>query len=183
VARRGKRALTEEERTLWAHVTRHIKPLSEQTTSLGPDQDLSAEAAAFADAISSTATPRSTEASAPRAKPHKQARPRRDVAPQARLDLHGMTEDEAHRALVQFIMMSLALRCRRILIITGKGRSADQTTRSHSSEGRGILRRLVPLWLEVEALRPFVAAVVSAPIELGGPGALVVDLNPRAKSP
>ncbi len=92
-----------------------------------------------------------------------------------------MTQDEAHRALVQFVMMSVALGMRRVLIITGKGKPLEPTIKAHPSEGRGILRRLVPLWLEVESLRPFIAGIASAPTTLGGPGALVVDLNLRAR--
>jgi DNA-nicking Smr family endonuclease len=179
---RSKRSLTAEERTLWSHVTRHVKPLLESapnSTEIAADEK-HADAEAFARTVITTPTP----ASSPQERRHrtqtpKQPRQRRDISPQARLDLHGMTEEEAHRALVQFITMSLALRCRRVLIITGKGRAADSSVRSHPSEGRGVLRRLVPLWLEVEMFRPFVAGVMSAPIDFGGPGALVVDLNPR----
>jgi DNA-nicking Smr family endonuclease len=182
---RGKRVLSEEERTLWAHVTRHVKPLVESSID-SPEhgEGATTDAAAFLTAESgpqSSPPRRHPDPSPPRTKSGKQPRPRRDVTTQARLDLHGMTEDEAHRALVQFIAMSSALRCRRVLIITGKGKAADPKVKAHPNEGRGILRRLVPLWLEAESLRHFVAGVMSAPVELGGPGAIVVDLNPRAK--
>lgn len=47
------------------------------------------------------------------------------VEPEARLDLHGMTSDEAHRTLTEFILTAAALDRRLVLIITGKGRADD----------------------------------------------------------
>src|SRR5690606_22113463 len=39
----------------------------------------------------------------------------------ARLDLHGMTQEEAHRALVRFLARAQAAGQRCVLVITGKG--------------------------------------------------------------
>jgi DNA-nicking Smr family endonuclease len=181
---RSKRSLSAEERTLWAHVTRHVTPMP-GVEALHPEtaDDQSAPAPASM-TEAAVAPPSSTPAQSHRSSRSKTREHGRakGLTPQARLDLHGMTQDEAHHALIQFITMSVALRCRHVLVITGKGKSPDPAAKAHPNEGRGILRRLVPLWLEVEPLRPLVAGISSAPVELGGPGALLVDLNPRTKS-
>ena len=85
---------------------------------------------------------------------------------EARLDLHGMTQVEAHIALTSFIE-SAAKRGRRcVLIITGKG-----------LRGEGVLRRSVPHWLNDERLRPYLLAIENAQPEDGGHGALYILLR------
>ena len=186
---RGKRPLSSEERALWKHVTRHVRPLNpvgpadEDTEAPDPGSVASVLTLAPPDDAKSAKAEPKRATNSPRKTETRKAPTRRDLPAQARLDLHGMTQDEAHRALVQFIMMSVALGMRRVLVITGKGKALEPrlgVAKAHPNEGRGILRRLVPLWLEVESLRPFIAGVASAPITLGGPGALVLDLNLRA---
>ena len=71
--------------------------------------------------------------------------------PQARLDLHGMTEASAYKALTRFIAACVKDGQHLTLIITGKGRQGD-----------GILRRNLPLWLETPALRRHVIAIAPA---------------------
>ena len=63
------------------------------------------------------------------------------IKPEGRIDLHGMTMDQAHPALVDFIMRARAGGKRLVLVITGKGKVR---------EGRqGILRHQVPQWLSL----------------------------------
>jgi DNA-nicking Smr family endonuclease len=92
---------------------------------------------------------------------------RGQTAIEARLDLHGMTQDEAHRALTRFIAASHAAGRRALLIITGKG----------TREGEGVLHRSVPRWLAESQCRPFVLAVERAQPRHGGDGALYVLLR------
>src|SRR5205807_8439885 len=61
---------------------------------------------------------------------------------EARLDLHGMTQAEAHRAMADFISRSRARGRRCLLVITGHGRM-----------GGGILKAAVPRWLGEPDLR------------------------------
>ncbi|MFZ4124484.1 MAG: Smr/MutS family protein [Rickettsiales bacterium] len=75
----------------------------------------------------------------------------------ATLDLHGMSEDAAHRALTRFMKTAIANEARTLLIITGKG--------------KGILRAAVPKWLDVPSLRPFILALTYATPREGGEGA------------
>jgi DNA-nicking Smr family endonuclease len=91
------------------------------------------------------------------------------------LDLHGMTQFQAHRALLDFIEFQYRRGSRLVLVITGKGeRSSENPT---SSDERGILRRMTPLWLEHPQFRKFVSRVSSSGVRHGGDGALFVELR------
>lgn len=85
---------------------------------------------------------------------------------QAKLDLHGYKQDEAHAALVKFIKSSYARGCRCVLVVTGKGRG-----------GEGVLRRKVPYWLGEGELSPMVLKIHTARPHDGGEGALYVLLR------
>lgn len=83
----------------------------------------------------------------------------------AKLDLHGMTRNEAHKALETFLCREKLRGSKCVLIITGKGHG--------KGEGLGILKRKVPLWLEVSNIaRSWSTAAQSD----GGDGALYVKL-------
>lgn len=87
---------------------------------------------------------------------------RGQMAIAARLDLHGMTQDEAHRALHRFIRQSAGGKLRNLLIITGKS---------------GVLHSAVPRWLDEPELRALVLARAPAQAKDGGSGALYVLLR------
>ncbi|HEX2116794.1 MAG TPA: Smr/MutS family protein, partial [Alphaproteobacteria bacterium] len=63
-----------------------------------------------------------------------------EIAIERRIDLHGMTQDDAHAALDRFVRQAWKDGKRMLLVITGKGSVA---------EGGGVLRRQVPRWLAV----------------------------------
>ena len=90
---------------------------------------------------------------------------------EARLDLHGRTQDQAHDSLRDFIQESRMARRRCVLVITGKGSVA-------SGKG-GVLRQMVPRWLNEPALRRHIIAITNAPESSGGTGALYVLLKSR----
>ncbi len=87
----------------------------------------------------------------------------------ARIDLHGLTQAEAHAALSRFLHAASARGARLVLIITGKG------TRS----GEGVLKRQVPLWLALPEFRELVIGFEGAHAAHGGEGALYVRLRRR----
>jgi DNA-nicking Smr family endonuclease len=87
-------------------------------------------------------------------------------AVEARLDLHGMTQAEAHRALGAFIRASRAGGKRCVLVITGRG-----------SVGAGVLKSAVPRWLDEPEFRPHLLAIATAQPRDGGNGALYVMLR------
>jgi DNA-nicking Smr family endonuclease len=88
-----------------------------------------------------------------------------------RIDLHGMTQAEAHDALLGFMRSRQTRGCKLVLVITGKGASGD------AASGRGVLKRMVPLWLEMPELRSIVVGYESASVRHGGEGALYVRLR------
>src|SRR5437588_346959 len=85
---------------------------------------------------------------------------------EARLDLHGMTQPEAHRALQGFVSGSRAAGRRCVLVITGHGRMSG-----------GILKSAVPRWLHEPDLCRDVLAIASARPQHGGSGALYLLLR------
>jgi len=100
------------------------------------------------------------------------------LAPEARLDLHGMTLAEAHPALIAFVLRAHASGLRLLLVVTGKGHVAPQS--GPISVLRGILRQQVPLWLAGPTLRGKVLQVSHAHRRHGGEGALYVYLRRSA---
>jgi len=99
------------------------------------------------------------------------------LAPEARIDLHGMTLNQAHPALTQFILSSQRAGRRLVLVITGKGERVGP--HPATSRERGVLRRQVPQWLHAPALRPAILQVDQAHISHGGEGAYYVYLKKR----
>jgi DNA-nicking Smr family endonuclease len=99
-----------------------------------------------------------------RANAEKLKRGRRAI--EARLDLHGLTQAEAHQALSRFIAGSRAAGRRCVLVITGRGRFSG-----------GVLKEAVPRWLNDVAMRRHLLAIAPAQPQHGGSGALYVLLR------
>ncbi|MEL7280623.1 MAG: Smr/MutS family protein [Pseudomonadota bacterium] len=99
------------------------------------------------------------------------------LKPQGRIDLHGMTMDQAHPALIAFIMSSYAKERRLVLVITGKGQGKDRDDFGPIPERPGILRRNVPHWLQTPPLSQVVLQVSEAHGRHGGGGAYYVYLR------
>lgn len=106
---------------------------------------------------------------------------------EARLDLHGMQQDEAHRALRSFLGGCQSRGQRWVLVITGKGRATGNGDGAagmpiYASAERGILRKCVPRWLSEPNLRPLVVSYTTAALHHGGEGALYIQLRaPRGE--
>ena len=99
------------------------------------------------------------------------------LAVEARLDLHGMKQREAHAALRRFLKSAQATGLRHVLVITGKGADRTASRSFYEEEERGVLRQAVPHWLALPDLAPIVVEFFSAPRRLGGEGALYVRLR------
>jgi DNA-nicking Smr family endonuclease len=97
------------------------------------------------------------------------------------LDLHGLNQETAHRRLRSFLMSCQARGHRMVLVVTGKGGPgrADAQFGERPGDGsrRGVLRRIVPLWLEEPELRAIVLGYGSAGVRHGGEGALYIRLR------
>lgn len=85
-----------------------------------------------------------------------------------RIDLHGMTQETAHRALCAFLARAYDRGSRCVIVVTGKG---------SRGEGGGVLRRMVPMWLNEPGLRHRILSFAHAQPQHGGEGALYVLLR------
>jgi DNA-nicking Smr family endonuclease len=177
VAPRRRRGLSEEERALWESVAKQTKPLRKKPRAARADAGEPAAAPAVA-----APKPHAplTMARAPKPAPPPLAplgrrersqlsRGRKEI--DARLDLHGMTQTRAHRALTGFLQRAHRDGLTFVLVITGKGR-----TFGPESE-RGVLRRQVPQWLNLPEFRTLVVGFEEAHIGHGGEGALYVRIR------
>ena len=181
-ALRRKRISSEDERALWESVMKQTKPLRKKHRLAKPD------AGAPDTKAHHTAKPAVPSPSSPRASPQKIAKPaapplapfgRRERAQlsrgrkeiEARLDLHGMTQARAHRALSTFLQRAHLDGLTFVLIITGKGKTG------YGEADRGVLRRQVPQWLSQPEFRTLVVGFEAAHIGHGGEGALYVRVR------
>jgi DNA-nicking Smr family endonuclease len=181
-APRRKRALSEEERVLWERIAKQVKPLRKRPRALKASTAPVEEAPAGAKAAGSPKHPAAARP-AKILKPDKPpplaplgrrersqlSRGRKEI--DARLDLHGMTQTRAHRALKSFLQRASSHGLTFVLIITGKGRVVG------AESERGVLRRQVPEWLSLPEFRTLVVGFEEAHIGHGGEGALYVRVR------
>lgn len=95
------------------------------------------------------------------------------------IDLHGQRQVEARASLRAFLFSAHAAGLRTVLVITGKGGERERGDMAGDRVERGVLRRSVPLWLELVEFRSIVLGYTSAGPRHGGDGALYVQLRKR----
>ncbi|HEY1943427.1 MAG TPA: Smr/MutS family protein [Roseiarcus sp.] len=95
------------------------------------------------------------------------------------LDLHGMTQAQAHQALRGFLLHAQAQGDRLVVVVTGKGNARGRAAALSWVDEPGVLRRLVPHWLREPDLRVVVLGFEEAGRAHGGAGALYVRLRRR----
>ena len=170
-----RRVLSYEERVLWTTVTKAIEPLR-ATARPAPDEqtETTAEAVkpprpAGPKKVSPPLAPQmpTPPPLTPLSRRMKRGVVRGKQAIDARLDLHGLTQAQAHGALLRFMHNAHARDARLVLVITGKGRGAEP----------GVLRRQVPQWLGLPEFRALVLGFEDAGARHGGEGALYVRLR------
>lgn len=193
-----KRTLTEEDKTLWSHVTSDVMPLARRRRAKIKTLEKDSAACVLPEAeikpsIASTPhrkTPRNVVAATVKPKPpappallaldrherKKVATGKRRI--DARVDLHGMRQIEALETLRGFLALAHSRDQRLVLVITGKGRMELSTP---FGEDRGVLRRLVPQWLTLPDLRPIIMGFEESSRSHGGAGALYVRLRSNAR--
>jgi DNA-nicking Smr family endonuclease len=205
---RRRRHLSKDDETVWEHMAASLKPLRVKKgrhIAAMPDLETippfegAAKLAAklsFGAPGKSAAPPKPAPKAASQPAPpalnsfdRKSARKLRQgqIEIDARIDLHGMRQHEAHSALRRFLVSAYGRGQRWVLVITGKGgprRPRDDDEFDMAPQERGILRRNVPIWLAEPELRAIVVSFTTAAISHGGEGALYIQLrNPeRAKS-
>ena len=99
--------------------------------------------------------------------------------PEARVDLHGMTAERAHRALDRRIAEALARGHRLVLVITGKGGRRAEPDNPFARPGEGRLRREAPRWLRSGPHARHIVGIFEAHARHGGAGAFYVYLKRR----
>jgi DNA-nicking Smr family endonuclease len=181
-----RRELSDEEETLWSGVARSIKPLRPIKTKAKSIKAKAVIASSPAVARTKTAVrdspkPFQRAQSAVKQPPSLAAldrRGRKRVASgrdpiDARIDLHGKTQSEAHDALVRFVRRAQSNGARIVLVVTGKGSGTSRD----GEHARGVLRRQVPLWLALPEFRSLILGFEEAHVTHGGEGALYVRLR------
>lgn len=142
-----------EDLNIWEEVVKTVKPLNKQLKPKGSNKKLII-------------------------KPHKQLIiPSYGVSSaakiEAKIDLHGYTQIEAFDILEKFISRCYRMRKKRVLVITGKGKSLGENW----WENQGVLQQQVPRWLEVEPNKSKISSVQIADPQHGGAGALIIVLR------
>ena len=99
------------------------------------------------------------------------------LEPDAKLNLHGMTEAAAYRALGKFLIGARQRGNRLILVVTGKGNPRKEESASWMASPHGVLKRMVPRWLKEPELAALIASTRPAHVRHGGGGALYVYLR------
>lgn len=170
-----------EDAALWQKAMADVKPLRRRRPrkrrAAVPDVVVEAPAQPVASATRTPAAPAQPPQAKPAATPRAQpgtgidratlARLKRgDIPISGRLDLHGMTQADAHAALDGFIGRAAAAGKRLLLVITGKG-----------SDGDGILRRMLPRWINAGPHAARVLRIEAAHARHGGGGAWYVYLR------
>jgi DNA-nicking Smr family endonuclease len=180
---RRKRGMSEDDIALWDSVTESIKPLRKKrpravkddvgTAKIAPTETntIPSKSNTPAASVRRPENPAAPPPLAPIGRREKSqlGRGRKDI--DARLDLHGMTQASAHRALRNFLRRAQDEGATFVLVITGKGRTGT------SDSERGVLRRQVPEWLGLAEFRSLVVGYESAYIGHGGEGALYVRVR------
>lgn len=177
---RRKRTLSEEERALWESVAKQAKPLRKRRVTTSQAVSPTAEAPVAPKAVVQPKPPVPAAAPPPkkpmapplvplgRRQRAQLSRGRKEI--EARLDLHGMTQARAHRALSGFLHQAHGNGLTFVLVITGKGKIGAESE-------RGVLRRQVPQWLSQPEFRHVVVGFEEAHIGHGGAGALYVRIR------
>ncbi|MEM8631510.1 MAG: Smr/MutS family protein [Pseudomonadota bacterium] len=196
---RRPRNLSPEEAALWDRVARTAKPLAPEAKSALPKLETpvrpkpaqtplpgpveipgfrigerrSKAATALPEPVAVTESLRSAPVTMDKKAYKRMARGK--LSPEDRIDLHGMTLDRAHPALIGFILRSHGAGLRLVLVITGKGK--DRPSDGPIPERRGVLKHQVPGWLRAAPCGPLVMEVQPAHQSHGGEGAYYVYLR------
>ncbi len=185
---KGGRKLGKDERILWGKVARTTRLVSGRVEDLLEFEALEAEAQPVAEQKTVKTIPpfpqmivetvpqlTATEADrkrihSPMEKPVKRKLTRGRLPLEARIDLHGMFQSEAHAVLLDFLVRAHERGLRHVLVITGKGRSLGSD---------GALKRAVPMWFSKPEYRYLISSYEDASMNHGGDGALYVRLARR----
>ena len=178
--RKRLRRLTDEEIALWTEVARSVArrrgaALPIPSNPIRPTPPPAPPPMATESPADRPAKPSTPPPLAPIERRLKRELSRGRAAIDGALDLHGLTQAEAHQALRGFLRHSQTRGARLVIIVTGKGGATDEF--SGWPNERGVLKRLTPQWLRESDLRSVVLGFEEAGRAHGGSGALYVRLR------
>lgn len=184
------RRVSEDERALWKQVADTVKPLADRRRaqprglvrevtkpmpkSIAPQTrtqvDLSGvKIGGGLKAAASTAAAKPFAAGLDKRSEQRLKRGQMQI--DARLDLHGHTQAAAQGEALAFLARAVERGSRCLLIITGKGKA-----------GGGVLRRVLPHWLEASPFAGEILRLVPAAIQHGGEGAFYVLMKRKREA-
>ena len=163
-----RRVLSQDERVLWTTVTRSISPLRDGVADIEAEKAPPRRPAKKLEPATLAKPAAAPPSLTPLSRRMRRSVARGKQAIDARLDLHGLTQSEAHAALLRFLRNASAREAKLVLVITGKG--------SRDGE-RGVLKRQVPQWLALPEFRAFAIGFEDAHVAHGGEGALYVRIR------
>jgi DNA-nicking Smr family endonuclease len=175
----SRRRLSDDERALWSGFARGVTPLRRAVSAplgVAPDQ-VKGETPPAQSIPKQRAQAKQPPPLAQFDRRLRQRVARGRAAIDARLDLHGMTQEQAHGALSHFLAQAQAQDAKLVLVVTGKGIGGAASSASE----RGVLRRQVPLWLSLPEFRRFIVSFQQAHVSHGGEGALYLRLRRRTR--
>lgn len=205
-----KRPLTPEEEQLWRQVMKDTEPLGRIGKDVAPPPESGRPSPAKPTHLGHPPPPKKVSGAMPPIIRHAQDRtspaPGAPASPpdmsdldrksqqrvrrgkieiDAKIDLHGMRQSEAHQALIARVSRARLDGSRVLLVVTGKGASKGGSTKDgngHGAEpfwarGGGVLKAQVPQWLREDPLRSMIFSVQEAHQRHGGAGALYVFLK------
>jgi DNA-nicking Smr family endonuclease len=175
--RRSHRPLDPQDAALWDHVTRSVRPLRPLPRVIASEPIMPEASPPVATVAPDPPKPRSLPPLAPMERRERQKLARGQAPIERRLDLHGFRQNEAHGRLLAALGQAQADGVRVLLVITGKGGGL-----ARDGSERGVLRRLVPLWLSLPEFRAYVVGFDEAHVGHGGSGALYVRVRRRRES-
>lgn len=181
-----RRDLRPEERAIWKKVARSVTPISPDRTRLLDEMDAalgkpaSAGPSVSKSRLRTTATPvKATPVTLPVDRSGEKKIRKGRLGIDSRIDLHGMTQDQALAALTGFLHRAQHRHDRTVLVITGKGLKLREreTPGGIREEEPGVLRRRLPEWLARPDLKAIVSGFAPAHARHGGGGAFYVTLR------
>ncbi|WP_028747217.1 Smr/MutS family protein [Rhizobium mesoamericanum] len=177
------RKLSADERILWGKVARSTRPMPGKQDDLAGLDAFLIEAAVEKERAARPKLPPESVASVmptapksrsglhhPLEKPVKRKIAKGRLPLEARIDLHGLVQSEAHLLLLEFLMRAHERGMRHVLVITGKGSSLGS---------EGALKRAVPMWFSKPEFRYLISSYETAAHHHGGEGALYIRLSRR----
>ena len=161
-----------EDDDLWEFVTRDVKPLEGKTVQKTPKKSKPVVKQKPKSPTPETHHPKSISGDGLDRRTDDRLR-KGQIPIDAKLDLHGMTQDQAYAALKNFVLKSHSQDKRMLLIITGKG----QKNRDPLAPKTGIIKQRAPEWLSEPELKNLILKTHPAKAKHGGDGALYVLLR------